>query len=233
MDMLFPGAIDYNKILNVKDKLLKGWQRRLSEKRTDIHVSDLILCRRKVAFERLNTEPPIVSEKKIKYFHGGIRKHQLLQELLGEDEFEIEKEIVWTSPKGIQIVGHADLIHKETGVIIELKTTESTRVLKEGPYEHHLSQLKAYLAITGSSYGKLLYMILGYPKAANYFPEYLVLWSYRAERAEILERLEKDAIELERGILERDPALVGHVATNSLSPVIRKGPEITVLRIAP
>ena len=39
------------------------------------------------------------------------RDKKVIQNLLG-DEFEREKEIIWTSPHGIKIVVHVD--HKET-----------------------------------------------------------------------------------------------------------------------
>jgi len=162
MEMLFPGAIDYSKILSVKEKLLQGWQkRRIAENRKrseQIHVSDLIYCPRRVCFERLdNNAPPIPDEKKVKYLFGGKIKHLVLEELLEfTGEFEIEKEIVWTGKSGITLVGHADLVHKETRAVIELKTNESTRVLKEGPYEHHLSQIKSYMSMTDAPYGIIL-----------------------------------------------------------------------------
>jgi hypothetical protein len=53
-------------------------------------VSDLVLCRRRVCFERLDPNPPKADEKR------GY-KHRALQELLGEDDFECEKEIIWSS----------------------------------------------------------------------------------------------------------------------------------------
>jgi hypothetical protein len=61
--MLLP-LINYSEILSVKEVLLKGWQRkRLEYKRQETHVSDLIYCRRKVAFERLDPNIPVVDEK--------------------------------------------------------------------------------------------------------------------------------------------------------------------------
>ena len=41
---------------------------------------------------------------------------------------------------------HPDMIHKESGAVVELKTTNSTKVMKE-PYSSHLKQLKTYMNI--------------------------------------------------------------------------------------
>ena len=58
-------------------------------------------------------------------------------------------------------------------------------------------QLKNYTAILNTPAGRLLYMILGYNHGAtDYFPEYLVTLN-EFERREILERIEKDAAELQ------------------------------------
>ena len=149
------------------------------------------------------------TRRKIKYYFGGELKHRLLQELLG-DEFECEKEIVWTGKSGIKIIGHADAVYKD-GAVVEIKTTESTKVLK-APYEHHIKQLKNYMAILGAPYGKLFYMILGYPKVKDFFPEYSVFFDYRAEKEEILRELEEKAGELQKGIDLRDPSVVDHIA---------------------
>jgi hypothetical protein len=71
-----------SEILSIKQKLLDS-----------IHISDLMLCRRKVCFSRLDTPSPIADQKKIKYYMSGEIKHHYLQEILGP-EFECEKEIV-------------------------------------------------------------------------------------------------------------------------------------------
>jgi hypothetical protein len=68
----------------VKQKLLEGWTRHMMVKRQSLHASDLILCGRKVCFEKLDPNPS-ADEKKIHYFQGGIQKHQSLEELLGDE----------------------------------------------------------------------------------------------------------------------------------------------------
>jgi hypothetical protein len=132
------------------------------------------------------------------------------------DEFEIEKEVTWIGRSGIKLVGHIDAFH-ESGVAVKFKTTESTKVLKEGPYSYHVKQLKAYLwMLPDSQYGIISYLILGYyPKVTDYFPEFTFKIN-QAERAQILENLEADALELRRGILEGNPAVVSHAATDKM-----------------
>jgi hypothetical protein len=203
-----------NQILNVKQKLLDGFVARRQE-RDSIHVSDLTHCRRRICFERLDENPPsIPDERKIKYFMSGEIKHLYLQELLG-DEFECEKEVVWTSSKGIAVIAHPNAIHKDTGVVVEFKTTESIHVTKE-PYVHHIKQLKNYMAIKNTSYGKLLYVILGSTREVkDYFPEYLVTFE-PGEREKVLQDLEADAAELRYGIDSRNPGLVGHIAKDKM-----------------
>jgi hypothetical protein len=155
--------------------------------------------------------------KKIKYFMGGEWKHRALQELLG-DEYDCEKEIIWEGKSGIKIVGHADAVHKQTGVVVEFKTTESTKVT-QAPYIHHVNQTSAYMSILNAQYGKILYMVLGYPRASQietYFPEYLITFDYANQKREILDKLERDALELQAGIDAKDPSMVGHIARENM-----------------
>ena len=162
--------VDHSKILNVKEKLLHGWQRRMSQKREGLHVSDLVFCRRRVCFEKLDTDLPAVDEKKIKYYWSGEYKQRALQELLGSDDFDCEKEVIWNGGP-VRIIAHPDAIYKKDGAVIEFKTTESTRVIKiksksteltesrsrsTGPYPHQIKQIKAYMSILGTPYGIFL-----------------------------------------------------------------------------
>lgn len=70
------------------------------------------------------------------------------------------------------------------------------------------------MAILGARYGVLFYMIIGYTKQIkDYFVEYL--GDYPNEPHNIIRRLEADAAELQRGIDENNPAIVGHIARDS------------------
>jgi len=153
--MEISGAIP---LLNVKQALLDGWKRKdIEHPRNGVHISDLISCSRKVASSRLDPNPPPPDNSQIRNFMGGEWKHRALQELLGP-EFSCEEEIRWNG-----ITAHRDAIWKPGGIptaIIEFKTTNSAGVSGK-PYESHIRQLKAYLAITNLRFDKLFYMYLG------------------------------------------------------------------------
>jgi len=139
----------------------------------------------------------------VMYFRfAGEDRHKALQQLLGGEEFECEKEITWTGKSGITIIAHPDAIYKKDGALIELKSTESTRCRKS-PYPHHEDQTKYYMAITGAPYVKLFYTVLGY-RLEKFFYEYLVVWSYPNEPKEVLHKIERDAAELKHGIDMKD-----------------------------
>jgi hypothetical protein len=117
--------------ISIKEFLLDAWQKRISEKREGIHVSDLVgSCLRQKCFSKISDSPQPIDERTIKAFHVGIETHRLIQELLGSEEWDVEKEFIFKDG-GINIIAHPDLIHKKTGVIGEIKT--STKMIKQ-PY---------------------------------------------------------------------------------------------------
>jgi len=152
------GVVD-TQILNVRQKLLTGWQRRqLEHPRQGLHVSDLIGCRRQKCFSHLDPNPQQPSDKQIRNFMGGEWKHRALQELLGMEEFSCEEEIIWND-----IIAHPDAIWRPGDIptaIIEIKTTNSVGVSRKC-YDSHIKQLKNYLSIMDLNYGKIFYMYLG------------------------------------------------------------------------
>jgi len=133
------------------------------------------------------------------------RDKKVIQNLLG-DEFEREKEIIWTSPHGTKIVAHVDLYHKETGIAIEVKTTGSPAIMRS-PSISHIRQLKTYMSFLESPRGILLYLLT----SDEYFQEYGLTWAYPNERQVILDKLDKDATELSKGFESGDPSQVRHI----------------------
>ncbi len=110
-------------------------------------------------------------------------------------------------------MGHVDIVWtRDDGVKIpvEIKTTNSKFI--DGPSFLHRKQLLQYAAIPDVPYGKLIYIFLD-NKTENPFQEFLVTFE-DDERAEILEKLEYDAVELSSRILAQDPSLVSYVANN-------------------
>lgn len=64
---------------------------------------------------------------------------------------------------------------------------------------------------TTTTTGILLYVRVG-ANPKEHFIEHSVTFDYSSERMDILQRLEKDAAELQRGITEQNPSLVKHSA---------------------
>ena len=186
--------------------MIEGWLRTRGQRRSgDLHVNDLLHCRRKVAFERLDENPPTIDERKLHHFINGEIRHLYLQELLGSG-FEVEKKVTYITPNGIKIIGHVDAYHTETRTVVEFKNTESVKVLKE-PYSYHLSQLMMYISILGSERGILQYLIIGAShRLKNYFPEYSIIMT-SDQRHDILERIDEYATELKTALDNKDPNL--------------------------
>ncbi len=191
-------------VLDFRATLLDGLRRHYNEPRIGIHASDLVNCRRLVAFERLAGKRNF-SENTLMYFASGEFEHQKLQSILGAD-FDCEREIIWKD-----IVFHPDVIYKPDNAVIEIKTARTDTVIKE-PKTTHIKQLKYYMAVIGANYGILQYIILN--KYENMFPSHFVTFKDERERQEILDKLERDALELEGGIVAGKPEYVGHIAAD-------------------
>jgi hypothetical protein len=192
--------------------IFSAWDKKSNNsKRTGaVHVSDLSHCLRKSVFSRLDTSPPKPNEQSVKSLLVGSAVHLYIQSLLGSEEFEVERQILWRGPSGATVIAHPDLIHKPTGTVIEMKTSTSLSIFKS-PYESHLRQLKTYCALIGSSQGILFYIILGKEGGPDgeFFKEYHVRISPR-EQSLILDKLDKDVLELQRGF-KLGPASVRHI----------------------
>ena len=191
-------------VLDFRKALLDGLRNHYNIPRTQVHASDLVNCRRLVAFERIAGKRNF-SENTLMYFCSGEFQHQKLQSILGPD-FDCEREIIWNG-----IIFHPDIIHKQDNVVIEIKTARTDSVIKE-PKESHLRQLKYYMSVLNSPYGILQYIILN--KYEQMFPSHIITFKDEREKNEILTRLEADAAELQYGIDSKDPSKVGHIATS-------------------
>lgn len=191
-------------VLDFRAILLDGLRTEYNKPRIGIHASDLVNCRRQVAFERIAGHREF-TEQTLMYFASGEFQHQKLQSLLGE-EFDCEKEIIWND-----IVFHPDVVWKPHNVVIEIKTARTDSVIKE-PKAGHIRQLKYYMAVLNAPYGILQYIIMNkYDK--DLFPVHYITLEHD-EREKILEQLQADGEELRAGIELKDPSLVGHIARN-------------------
>jgi CRISPR/Cas system-associated exonuclease Cas4 (RecB family) len=123
-----------------------------TENRTGTHISDLVLCPRRVVHRRLI--PQQTTMRELNFFTSGSSIHEALQVLAKSDErYEIEKEIKY---EGME--GHVDIYDKRGNIPIEFKSSR-TRGLKE-PKAHHVQQLKYYMSILGADTGVLVYQFL-------------------------------------------------------------------------
>ncbi|MEM3594376.1 MAG: PD-(D/E)XK nuclease family protein [Candidatus Jordarchaeaceae archaeon] len=129
------------------ERLRANLDNRFSEPRPDIHVSDLVYCLRKSAFQKLDPTP--VDDTSLSFFTAGKGHHDILEDLHGAEK---EKEIWFEN-----IVGHVDLLDGEP---IEIKTTRSfRREIKQ----HWIKQLAYYCAMLNKTEGKLIILYL-FPK---------------------------------------------------------------------
>lgn len=191
-------------MIDFRAVLLSGLDKNYNIPRVGIHASDLVNCRRQVCFERIAGKRNF-SEETLMYFCSGEFQHQKLQSILGP-AFDCEREIIQNG-----IIYHPDVIHRADNAVIEIKTARTDAVIKE-PKATHIKQLKFYMAVLNSPYGILQYVILN--KYEDMFPSHLVTFKDERERQEILARLEADAAELQYGIETKNPAVVGHIATD-------------------
>jgi CRISPR/Cas system-associated exonuclease Cas4 (RecB family) len=183
--------------------LYKALQEEYGQEREGIHVSDLIYCPRKTCFQRLKPLP--ITNLQLNFFTSGKAIHAALQGLVKKypKRFTIEKEI-WFE----DIVAHVDLFDEETGMPIEAKSARVKAMLT--PKSHNLVQLRAYMAMTNSDKGIILYQCLLHFED-NPFVEFEHTMT-REERVQTLNKLSVDADLLRKGIEAKDPSIVRHIA---------------------
>ena len=81
-------------------------------------------------------------------------------------------------------IAHADLYHKETDTVIELKTTGSPTIMESPPFPQ-IRQLKTYMSLLNSPRGILIYLLTS-DKRDKYFQQYQATWRYPGERQVLL-----------------------------------------------
>jgi len=120
-----------------------------------IYVADLVSCPQKRSLRLLYPE---LSFKFEPHAVLGDAAHAGLQQLLAQSGFEVEKEVedvVEVSGRAYKVKGRVDAYSKERGLVVEIKTGRSGEGL---PREHHLLQVKAYMAMLGARKGLLVYL---------------------------------------------------------------------------
>ena len=174
-----------------------------SEERAGIHVSDLIYCPRKTCFQKLKPQP--LTNLQLNFFTSGKAIHASLQSLVKKypERFEIEKEV-----KLGDISAHVDIYDRLNNVPIEAKSARMKSIDKAKP--HNLSQLEAYMSIMGSDKGIILYQLL-----LHFDDKPFVEFEHRMTKEQRLIKINKlhaDADLLKKGVENKDPSLVRHIA---------------------
>ncbi|MGB9023185.1 MAG: PD-(D/E)XK nuclease family protein [Candidatus Bathyarchaeia archaeon] len=180
-----------------RDQLIMSLNKRFSNPRHGVHVSDLIYCLRLAVFRKLTPKPH--TEKELCNFASGIACHELIQDLHGAKR---EVEHVWEG-----ITATIDLL--DTAKPTEIKSTKS---YDHGINPHWIRQLAYYCAVRGVNVGKLiiLYLSLQKPTKKNPHPDLKIIKTHKVTfrdldviRREILERRDRFVKACE----EKDPAL--------------------------
>lgn len=149
---------------------LEEHQQRLAELKNPkvVYVSDLVYCPMKRKFKLLYPELVFDFEP---YMVLGDIVHKGLQTYLKDWNFEIEKEVeekIIIDNEEYILKGRIDAFSKE--FLVEIKSSRSATGI---PHEHHLLQLKIYMAMTSVSKGILIYItndrIVEYPVSLGDF----------------------------------------------------------------
>ncbi len=138
---------------------VKDWIREIIEQNMrvvfnnrTIHVSEVTGCLRKSYYNRkLATRLTELQQISI-LFGNGI--HHQLQELLRGKGWVIEYEVRYNFKK-FELIGHVDAYNPKNNIILEIKSTSKA---PEKPYEEHVRQINAYLAMTKSKKGYIIYI---------------------------------------------------------------------------
>ena len=183
--------------------LYSALQEEYGAEREGIHISDLIYCPRKTAFQKLKPLP--LTNLQLNFFTSGKAIHAALQSLVRKypDRYVIEKE-VWFQ----DLVAHIDIFDTERNMPIEAKSARVKTM--ERPKPHNLAQLSAYMSLTDSDKGIILYQCLLHFEDKPFIEfEHTMT---KAERIAVLNKLVIDADLLKKGIEAKDPSIVRHIA---------------------
>jgi len=197
----------------IVDRLKEATDIHYNKPRDGIHVSDITLCPREACFRALEPKDengiPIDKTKRatmmdVNFFSSGKAIHEAIQLLASYfPDYEIEKEV-----KHGDIVGHIDLFDKTNHIPIEAKSAR--KGIMDEPKAHYIKQLEAYMALTNADTGIVLVQLLQHFKDKPFVEFYHHMT--KEQRKAVLSQLQKDAIILKIGMIEKDPGLVRHIA---------------------
>lgn len=211
---------------------------KFNQAREGIHVSDINLCARETVFRRLN--PKQLTNRDLNVFTSGRAIHDAIQTLAEYyKEYTIEKEInfnplenKWTKDIDgadlITIKAHIDIYDSVNNIPIEAKTVRKKNL---GTYDKstkkysdekakpfNVEQLQMYMALTDSDIGYLVYQLLlnfdDTPISEDKTSPFVIfeVKMTNNERVAMLRDMVYKAVNLHKGIEEKNPALTSHIA---------------------
>lgn len=215
---------------NFMHKLKSSLFVKFNQAREGIHVSDINLCARETVFRRLNPEQ--LTDRDLNVFTSGRAIHDAIQIIASHyPEYEIEREINFNPSeneytkdiigiKDLIIKAHIDLFDTEKNIPIEAKTVRKKNL---GTYDKstkkysdekakpfNVEQLQMYMALTDSDIGYLVYQLL-----LNFDDNPFTVFEVRMsknERIAMLRDMVYKAVNLRKGIEEKNPAVTNHIA---------------------
>ena len=116
-----------------------------------IHVSEVASCLRRAYFYRTKSIQ-LSPSNALKLL--GSEVHEALQEVLRRHGYEVEFQVA-VDVGDVRLVGHCDAYHPEKQHVLEFKTASK---IPQRPYGSHVKQLQAYVTLTHSRIGYLIYI---------------------------------------------------------------------------
>ena len=216
-------------MVDLKSSLFTEFNR----EREGIHISDILICKRETVFRKL--KPQALTDRDLNNFTSGRSIHDCIQTIAKfHKKYQVEKEVVFEPakneytkdiegiPKDFKIMAHIDLFDTVNNIPIEAKTVRKARLgnynkftktwSEEEPKSFNIDQLKYYMALTDASKGYIIYQLL--MNFEDYPFKIFEITMSKGERIELLRKMVKDAIEVQKGIDSKDPSIVSHVVGN-------------------
>jgi CRISPR/Cas system-associated exonuclease Cas4 (RecB family) len=176
--------------------VLKEAYGQLTSSNNYIAVKDLTLCPRKKVYSKIDPLP--MTDEEIYNYVSGQANHDVIARLfmMYPHRFRFEMEVRYSNIKG-KVDVHDRLLNN----IIDIKTSKSQKILLK-PFKFHEQQVKYYMAMMDSEEGQILYQMNNFGK---YFP--FPVYMNTEERKLQLDKLEREAVSLQKAIDASDPAL--------------------------
>jgi CRISPR/Cas system-associated exonuclease Cas4 (RecB family) len=177
-------------------ELLKEAQEQLTSRDLSVSIKDLTLCPRKKVFAIIDPVP--MPEHELYDYISGQAGHDVIERLfrMYPARFRCEMSIQYKNIKG-----RIDVYDKFLNNILDIKESKSQKILLK-PFKFHEEQVKYYMAMMDSEEGQIIYQMNNFGK---YFP--FSIYMNTKERKLQLDKLEREAVSLQKAIEASDPLL--------------------------